>query len=120
MLIGQWLGNSTDDQGNPVVEYADFFDDGSFEFCFMHVAADGQVLEQTIELGDWGLVGNIHFTVTKNDVVDEKMYAADLTHPDNYHAYEVTKLTAERFEYFHIVSKETFILKRVIDNIGYC
>ncbi|MFD2168255.1 hypothetical protein ACFSJY_18505 [Thalassotalea euphylliae] len=120
MLIGQWVRNDTDDSGNPFVEHAEFFGDGSFEFCFMTMSNSGDILQQEIELGDWGLVGDIHFTMTKNEVLDEKMMSADLANPDNYHAYKVTQLTADSFAYEHILSKESFILKRVIDNIGHC
>ena len=120
LLVGQWIRNDIDDNGDTFVERADFHVDGSFEFCFMTLSASGDVIEQVIELGDWGLVGDIHFTTTKNEVVDDKVYSADLSHPDNYHAYKVTALTADSFAYQHIVTKDAFILKRVIDNIGHC
>lgn len=120
MLVGQWVRNAEDENGNPFVEHAEFFLDGSFEFCFMTMSIKGEILEQVIELGDWGLVSDIHFTITKNEVVDEKLYAADLNNPDNYHAYTVHRLNADTFEYQHVTSKESFILKRVIDNIGHC
>lgn len=120
LLLGQWVRNAEDEQGNPFVEHAEFFSDGSFEFCFMTMSHQGDILEQVIELGEWGLVGDIHFTITKNEVIDAKLYAADLNNPDNYHAYKVTMLNAEAFAYQHVTSKESFILKRVIDNIGHC
>ncbi|REL32151.1 hypothetical protein [Thalassotalea euphylliae] len=119
-LVGQWVRNCQDEQGNPFVEHAEFFPDGSFEFCFMTMSLKGDILEQTIEMGDWGLVGDVHFTITKNEVVDENLYAADLNNADNYHAYQVTQLSADSFSYQHLISKESFILKRVIDNIGHC
>ncbi|WP_328824566.1 hypothetical protein [Thalassotalea algicola] len=120
LLIGRWIRNCHDEEGNPFVEQADFYLDGSFEFCFMTMSKDGMIKEQVIELGDWGLVGDMHFTITKNEVIDEKLYAADLSNEDNYHVYRVVNLNADSFEYQHIVSKESFILKRVIDNIGHC
>lgn len=119
-LVGQWVRNDVDADGNPFAEHAEFFNDGSFEFCFMTMSHGGELIEQVIELGEWGLVGDIHFTMTKNEVIDEKMYAADLNLADNYHAYRVQKLTLDVFEYQHVVTKESFILKRVIDNIGHC
>ena len=76
--------------------------------------------EQVTELGDWGLVGDIHFTITKSEVVDEKLYTASLSNPENYHAYKVLLLSADSFKYQHIITEEAFILKRVLDSIGHC
>jgi len=120
LLVGQWIRNCYDQDGYPFVENAQFFSDGSFEFSFMTMSHEGKVTEQSIELGEWGLVGDIHFTITRNEVIDEKLYSADMNNAENYHAYKVKQLTADSFEYQHIVSKESFILKRVIDNIGHC
>ena len=119
-LIGRWIRNEEDTSGNILVEHAQFFADGSFEFCFMSHNRKGELTEQVVEMGDWGLVGDIHFTMTKNELVDEQVYAADLANPDNYHAYKVTELSIDSFKYHHIVSDEHFILKRVVDNIGHC
>lgn len=120
LLFGRWIGNSYDQQGNEMIEHAHFFADGSFEFCFMTHDEQGYLVEQVIEMGDWGLVGDIHFTVTKNELIDENIYAADLANEDNYHAYKVIQLSPDSFKYQHIITEESFILKRVIDNIGHC
>ena len=119
-LVGRWFRQEHEPNGDQFVEYASFYANGSFEFCFITQNIKGELIEQVVELGDWGLVGDVHFTFTKNELIDEKMYAADLEHPDNYHAYKVISLTREYFEYQHIISNESFILKRVIDNIGHC
>lgn len=119
-LLGQWIRSETDDKGNQWVEYATFFTDGTFEFCFSNQDIKGRTVEQTIELGDWGLVSDVHFTLTKNEIVDEQLYAADMENPENYHAYKVLHLDSDRFKYQHMISNEVFILKRVIDNIGHC
>ena len=78
----------------------------------------GNISEQTVESGDWGLVGDIHFTISKSEFIDKEHYAADLTHEDNYHAYRVLTLNSQIFEYQHILTNEVFILRRVIDNIA--
>ncbi|WP_286262358.1 hypothetical protein [Thalassotalea atypica] len=119
-LIGQWFRQVAVENGNQLIEYASFYNDGSFEFCFVTQDSAGNIIEQISELGDWGLVGDIHFTITKNELLDEKLYAAELEHPDNYQAYKVCQLSVDSFSYQHILSNETFILKRVIDNIGHC
>lgn len=119
-LIGRWYRHDMDESGNQLVEYCQFAIDGSFEFCFISLSSDDEVIEQTIELGDWGLVANIHFTMTKSEIIDDEVYAADLSNSDNYHAYQVLALEHDYFEYQHIITEERFILKRVVDNIGHC
>jgi len=120
MLIGTWYRSDIDDQGLPTSEYAQLTDDGSFEFSFVTHNCQGDILEELIELGDWGIVGDIHFTITKSEFVEGDHYAADLTDEDNYQAYRVLQLTNQIFEYQHLITKEVYILKRVVDKIGHC
>jgi len=132
LLVGRWFRADNDEQNRKVVEYAQLSADGSFEFTFVTYAQApndikqgvGQVAEhiteQVTELGDWGLVADIHFTITKNEVIDEHVYAADLNDSDNYHAYRVIKLDHHSFEYQHIETNETFTMRRITDDIGHC
>jgi hypothetical protein len=120
LLCGQWFSNSINDDGLKCTEYANMAPDGSFEFTFSIFDEGNQIIEKIVELGDWGLVGDIHFTMTKNEVVDDELYAADLNNEDNYHAYRVLQLNHQIFEYQHIITNETYIMRRVIDNIGHC
>ncbi|SET83484.1 hypothetical protein [Thalassotalea agarivorans] len=119
-LIGQWYRNELDQQGCLVSEFAQLFADGGYEFSFVYHDKDGQVKQQSIELGDWGLCGDIHFTTAKSEYINDEHFACDLTLADNYHAYRVLELSDKVFKYQHIVTKEVFILKRVIDKIAYC
>ncbi len=120
LLIGRWYRNEVDAQGLEVVEYAELSVDGSFEFTFTSTNKETGVTEKITELGDWGLVGDIHFTITKNELVDQQLYAADLNNSDNYHAYKVLQLNHQIFEYQHVETKETFLMYKITDNIGHC
>ncbi len=120
MLLGRWYRSDIDENGQHFTEYALMSIDGSFEFSFISHNESGEVAQQSIELGDWGLVGDIHFTITKGEVIDEQEYGADLADENNYHAYRVLQLDNQIFKYKHIVSNEVFILRRVIDKIGFC
>jgi len=120
LLFGRWYRNDIDAQGRQIVEYAELSADGSFEFTFVSTEKETNVTEQIIELGDWGLVGDIHFTITKSELIDQQLYASDLNDSDNYQAYKVLQLDHQNFEYQHIETKEIFMMRRVTDNIGHC
>ena len=97
LLFGRWFRNDIDEKGNETVEYAELSIDGSFEFTFITLGVKGEVIEQITELGDWGLVADIHFTFTKNELINDELYAADLNNDDNYQAYTVLALDHQIF-----------------------
>ncbi len=70
LLFGRWFREETDQPNRKIIEYAQLSADGSFEFTFITLQVKDdepdEVIEQVIELGDWGLVGDIHFTITRN------------------------------------------------------
>ena len=111
LLAGRWYRMEMNDVGHQLVEYAELCLDGSFEFSFVEQTSQGEIVSQIIELGDWGLVG---------DIVDGEHYRADLNDENNYQAYKVLALDSQIFKYQHIVSNEVFILRRVVDKIGHC
>jgi len=124
LLFGRWFREELDEPNKKIIEYAQLSADGSFEFTFVtlqvKVGEADQIVEQVTELGDWGLVGDIHFTITKDEVVDEQIYAADLNDRDNYHAYRVLQLNHHIFEYQHVTTNEIFIMRKITDNVGHC
>jgi hypothetical protein len=120
LLFGRWYRNEINGQGEEILEYAQFSSDGSFEFTFITHDNSGKVLEQVTELGDWGLVAEIHFTLTKDELVNEQLYSADLNNDDNYHAYHVKTLDHKIFCYQHALTKEEYIMRRVVDSAGHC
>jgi hypothetical protein len=120
LLFGRWYRNEINVKGEETLEYAQFSSDGSFEFTFITLDNKGEVVEQIIELGDWGLVAGIHFTLTKDEVINEQLYTADLNNDDNYHAYHVKTLDHKTFCYQHAVTNEEYIMRRVVDSAGHC
>ena len=87
LLFGRWYRDDLNPQGFQQSEYAELSADGSFELTFLTLNAVGDVTEQIVELGDWGLVGDIHFTITKSEFVHDQDYAADMA--DDYSAWTV-------------------------------
>jgi hypothetical protein len=119
-LFGSWYRSEVLKNGSVQTELAQMTVDGEYEFAFSIHDKQGQIIQHSIELGDWGLVGDIHFTIAKAEYINEEQYEADFTDPDNYHAYKVLELSHQIFKYQHIVSNEVFILRRVIDKIAHC
>ena len=120
LLLGHWYRNDIDELGNETTEHALFSADGSFEFTFMTVNVDREVTEEITELGDWGLVADIHFTLTKNELIADELYSADLNNDENYHVYTVLSLDHQLFRYQHRLTNEEYIMRRVVDNLGHC
>lgn len=120
MLFGNWYRGDSDAEGNQITEFARLEPDGSFEFLFVQYNQEGEVVEEITELGDWGLVGDIHFTITKGELIDEEHFGADMADEDNYQAYRILQLDSHIVKYQHIITDEVFILRRVIDKIAYC
>ncbi|MFQ3339427.1 MAG: hypothetical protein ACI9VO_002214 [Colwellia sp.] len=120
LLFGRWFRNDIDEQGNETYEYAELSCDGSFEFTFITLGIKGEVIEKVTELGDWGLVADIHFTLTKNEMINNEIYASDLNNNDNYHAYTVLALDHKKFHYQHRITNEEYIMRRVVDTPGHC
>tara|TARA_R110002167_G_C12699978_1_gene653348 strand:- start:4965 stop:5360 length:396 start_codon:yes stop_codon:yes gene_type:complete len=118
LLFGKWYRSDQDEAGQVFTEFAEMSADGRYEFTFIEHDESGNILAQSVESGDWGLVGDIHFTISKSEFIHDKHYAADLEHDDNYHAYRVLTLNSQIFEYQHVLSNEMFILRRVVDNIA--
>lgn len=124
LLFGRWFRHDVDDQNRKIIEYAQLSADGSFEFTFvtyeMKVGEPEQIIEQVTELGDWGLVADIHFTITKHEIVEEQLYGVDLNDGNNYNAYKVLQLNHRIFEYQHVDTEDVFIMRKITDNIGHC
>jgi hypothetical protein len=119
LLVGNWFRQEQQADGQQFAEEAIFSPDGCFEFIFSSLSADGQLIDQIIELGDWGLVGDVHFTITKTEISDQQEYAADMADKDNYQVYRVLQLTSQVFAYQHILSEEKYLLLRVTEHEGH-
>jgi hypothetical protein len=118
LLIGSWFRKQYQ-ANSQLTEEARFYSDGQFEFVFTTIV-NGLIVEQVVEMGDWGLVGNIHFTITKTEKIDDIFYSTDLTDPGNYQAYKVLNLTNQQFSYQHIEDNDCYHLIRIDEQVGHC
>ena len=118
-LFGRWFRVELDESGQKIIEIAQLAEDGSYEFHFT-ISYQDNLIEESIEYGDWGLCGDVHFTIAKGEVIGEEALPANAADPENYHAYKVLSLNSQEFTYQHVMTEEIYVLKRMNDNIGYC
>ncbi len=83
---------------------------------------DGEVIEPTgevklqVEVGEWGIGGNIYFSVFKGWLYGDEFSASDPTDPINRDVYTILELNENVFKYKHVDSGNTFTVKRVADD----
>ncbi|WNC73200.1 hypothetical protein RGQ13_04215 [Thalassotalea psychrophila] len=111
-LIGNWHRSEKNDEES-FSEFAQLFADGTFVFTFYTYNIDGTLLEEVSEQGDWGLVGDIHFTITKAEILNKQQYPANMEDEDNYQVYQINQINDDSFTYQHILTGESFTLSRV-------
>ncbi len=111
LLIGGWHGSRPTAQGGTREELAIMKKDGTFEFRFRETDKSGNT-QLVSDVGVWGLVGNVHFTIVTAWYENGKKYAEDITKARNYQVYEVITLTKEVFEYRNIVTNHVYRLNK--------
>ncbi len=112
LLIGKWLGESPVRGGGSKVWLMERFADGTFVVTFKNVAPDGTVDIDT-EYGDWGISGDVAFTMTRGWIRDGKKHPVGLRESYYDDAYYVRKLTPGEFVYEPVVGGEVFSVKKV-------
>jgi len=118
-LVGYWFRQKVDETDTLQSEYCHFQEDGLFKINFIDIK-QGKTIQEVIEYGTWGLVGNIHFTITEEIIIDDECIDNDMNNEDNYHAYRVLQLNSQFFEYEHVKTKEKYLLKRTMATTAIC
>ena len=100
-LCGKWYGKSNL-EGNEKREWLiDRKNDGSYITIFITIDQNG-IRDKTIEKGEWGLSGNIYFTIFKSQIHNGYQFYADPSDPINRDSYKVLKLNNNLFKYMHL------------------
>ena len=105
LLIGTWLGDSTEADGTRRYELAIRRADGSYQVSFRATRSGRTVQEQT-EVGLWGVSGDIYFTITQGYLLNGSVQRTPPQDASFYDAYRITRLTADEFEYVHVLQGE--------------
>ncbi len=119
-LIGTWYGNQKTNDGGFREEISHKYANGKYKLYFRMHNKDGSYYDQ-IEVGEWGLSGNIYFSIFKGwiDVDSNKFIPSDQSDPFTRDAYRILKLTDKEFVYESLDIKYKFINKKVPSNFKF-
>ena len=116
LLVGKWFGSMSTKGGGKYMWIADRKNDGSYKIHFRVVEPSGKKNIDKIEVGEWGVSGNIYFTIYKADIEGGKTIPVDPTVPANRDAYKIRNLTNEVFEYEHLDNGVRFSVRKVAED----
>jgi len=114
-LTGRWYGRTLLKNGLKREWIVDRMIDGQYSIAFYTINKDGKIRKQT-EGGEWGVSGNVYFTILKYFSMDGLRDSTDLSDPYNRDTYKILKLNDKIFEYKHIRTGEKFKLQKVEPN----
>lgn len=114
LLVGTWYGDQPTADGGRAREIARLHPDGAFELYFRRTNAAGEETSWG-DAGFWGLVRDLHFTITLANIDDGVFLPADTTDAARYSVYRVIELTGTSFVYQSLVTGNVYSLERVDD-----
>ena len=112
LLVGKWLGDQPTKEGGSRKWLVERRPDGKYLIQFRVTNSDGSILEQT-EVGEWGVSGNIYFSIFKGWIDNGNFIPSDSSDSYNQDAYEIIKLTEQQFRYKNLDSGNEYTVKRV-------
>jgi len=65
-----------------------------------------------VEVGDWGISGNIYFTTVRGMIKNGGFYRVNKIDPYGHDAYKIIRLTKNRFEYEHVSTGNRYVLTK--------
>ena len=112
MLEGKWYGNEPSPGGGTREQIIERFDDGTFRNLYRIHQTDA-LFSDYIETGQWGISGDIYFSIFRGPIIDSRFRPVDPGNPYNYDAFHVISLSSEKFEYEHVTSGNRYVTWKV-------
>lgn len=112
LMVGTWFGDASTKDGGRKMHIVDRFLDGTMKIRFRVIDAQGNSEEQT-ELAQWGLSGDIYFTISRGVLDGEEFHEFDPRQPYYNDAYSVLELTETSFQYRHLSTGNEYTIERV-------
>jgi hypothetical protein len=117
-LVGKWFGSLNLEGGGKYMWIMERKNDGTYRVQFRVKDPSGKIINK-IEVGEWGVSGNIYFTIYKGDLEEGKIVPVDTTDPTYRDAYQILKLTSENFEYEALDEVARFSARKVASDFTF-
>jgi len=112
MMIGKWYGDLPTKEGGRKQWTITRSEDGSYQIDFLITKPDNSQ-QKFSEAGQWGVAGNIYFSIYRGAIDQGQFYPSNPNDPYNYDAYNIINLTNSVFEYQNIDSKNKYVISKV-------
>lgn len=101
IIIGTW--HSVRELKDGITEEVNFenFADGTYRSQRKYIDRNGLSAER-IQVGQWGVSGDILFTIARGWVEGCSIVTADTNDPDTYNAFEILTLSDKKIIYQHV------------------
>jgi len=111
-LTGKWYGNMESKEQGKNEWLVERNLDGTYIIQFKNTEKDGNIIRAT-EYGEWGISGNIYFTIFKGRIENGIKYPVDNSDPYNRDAYKILKINDNYFGYKNVRINYRFSVKKV-------
>jgi len=111
-LVGKWFGILDLEGGSKYMWVNERKNDGTYKVHFRVIDPSGK-RKEAVEVGEWGVSGNIYFTIYKGDFEQGRINPVDTTNPTYRDAYRILKLASDFFEYENLDDGIRFSVKKV-------
>jgi hypothetical protein len=114
-LIGKWVGETALEDGGHRTWLMERFPNGTFQLTIVdRYQGRPEIWDTMSEYGDWGLSGDIYFTMTRGPGVRSANTSHDAVRSSYYDdAYRISKLTAEEFRYTSVATNRAYTTRKV-------
>lgn len=111
-ICGKWYSKTITKENDTLEQICDRYEDGTFIILFKITDVKGDKTLQT-ESGEWGISGNIYFTIIKVITENGEQGEVDVLSPLYRDAYIIKSLTDKKMVYQHINTKDIYVDKKV-------
>ncbi|MFZ4724845.1 MAG: hypothetical protein ACOYMD_05320 [Paludibacter sp.] len=112
---GKWYSKSITKENETREEICDSYEDGTFILKTKTMDKEGNITIH-IESGEWGISGNIYFTIIKAITENAVQGEVDVLSPFYRDAYKIKSLSDKKMVYQHINTKDIYVDIKVDKN----
>lgn len=111
-LVGKWFGILDLEGGGKYMWINERENDGTYKVHFRVIDPSGK-RQEAVEIGEWGVSGDMYFTIYKGYFEEGRINPVDTTNPTYRDAYRILRLTSDFFEYESLDDGMRFSVKKV-------